>query len=84
MDNWNVLAAQTSSSAIGRDGINLASKEHLVSTNKNIINEFIQVKWVKCHVSTVSESRVSVSLLYHTTFEFHDHDAERAQLFGGV
>ncbi|XP_004530944.1 uncharacterized F-box/LRR-repeat protein C02F5.7 isoform X2 [Ceratitis capitata] len=29
MDNWNVLAAQTSSSAIGRDGINLASKEHL-------------------------------------------------------
>uniref|UniRef100_A0A1A9WPN2 F-box domain-containing protein n=1 Tax=Glossina brevipalpis TaxID=37001 RepID=A0A1A9WPN2_9MUSC len=29
MDNWNVLAAQTSSSAIGRDDINLASKEKL-------------------------------------------------------
>uniref|UniRef100_A0A1A9ZJK0 F-box domain-containing protein n=1 Tax=Glossina pallidipes TaxID=7398 RepID=A0A1A9ZJK0_GLOPL len=29
MDNWNVLAAQTSSSAMGRDDVNLASKEKL-------------------------------------------------------
>ncbi|XP_039948011.1 F-box/LRR-repeat protein 7 isoform X2 [Bactrocera neohumeralis] len=29
MDNWNVLAVQTSSSAIGRDDINVASKERL-------------------------------------------------------
>ncbi|XP_037945795.1 F-box/LRR-repeat protein fbxl-1 isoform X2 [Teleopsis dalmanni] len=29
MDNWNVLAAQTSSSAIGRDGLNVISKENL-------------------------------------------------------
>lgn len=34
MDNWNVLAAQTSSSAIGRDDINIQSKEKLVSINK--------------------------------------------------
>ncbi|TMW50629.1 hypothetical protein DOY81_004288 [Sarcophaga bullata] len=29
MDNWNVIAAQTSSSAIGRDDINIQSKEKL-------------------------------------------------------
>lgn len=31
MDNWNVLAAQTSSSVIGRDDSNLLPKEKLVN-----------------------------------------------------
>lgn len=35
MDNWNVLAAQTSSQAIGRDDLNAAVKTRLVSRNKN-------------------------------------------------
>lgn len=32
MDNWNVLAAQTSSQAIGRDDLNAVVKTRLVST----------------------------------------------------
>lgn len=31
MDNWNVIAAQTSSSAMGRDDLNLFPKEKLVN-----------------------------------------------------
>lgn len=43
MDNWNVLAAQTSSSAIGRDDITVASKERLTIEklpNKVILHIF--------------------------------------------
>lgn len=35
MDNWNVLAAQTSSQAIGRDDLNAAVKTRLVSRKRN-------------------------------------------------
>ncbi|XP_067617648.1 F-box/LRR-repeat protein 20 isoform X2 [Eurosta solidaginis] len=35
MDNWNVLAVQTSSSAIGRDDINVPSKERLTIEKLN-------------------------------------------------
>ena len=43
MDNWNVIAAQTSSSAIGRDDINIQSKEKLVSKNYSKLFVFFLV-----------------------------------------
>lgn len=43
MDNWNVLAAQTSSSAIGRDDVNLASKEKLVSGKNTFLSIYIYI-----------------------------------------